>query len=373
MKQESHSSSSSSSSPSSPTVGEISVREREDAPDSGISPVPVSELVDGRTGKPERIQANEIPKTNKKETTIERGDPLCSDDSEIPEWLQEFRENLVDDEIPLQGGSHASSSHEVSLEPTTKRREDLGKHSVCSHFPKYRNCAFCKRTKITRAPCRRRNGGAVPRAEIFGDLITADHKVLSEVCESRNNHRYAVVVQDLATQWIQAYPCKTKTSQETQRSLQKFLEPNRKPNVIYTDNSLEFGKACEDLSWNHCTSTPNRSETNWIAERAVRRVKEGTSAVFLQSGLNEIWWADSMECDTYLRNVTDLLSDGKTPYEIRLEQPFKEPIIPFGSLVEYYPISAKDQSRIHHFGKKVFPGLFFGYAVYAGEKIGRVT
>ena len=43
----------------------------------------------------------------KKETTIERGNPC---DSEIPEWLQEFRENLVDDEIPLQGGSHASSS-----------------------------------------------------------------------------------------------------------------------------------------------------------------------------------------------------------------------------------------------------------------------
>ena len=84
--------------------------------------------------------------------------------------------------------------------------------------------------------------------------------------------------------------------------------------VIYTDNSLEFGKACEDLSWNHCTSTPHRSETNGIAERAVRRVKEGTSAVLLQSGLNENWWADSMECYTYLRNVTDLLSVGKTPY-----------------------------------------------------------
>ena len=52
-----------------------------------------------------------------------------------------------------------------------------------------------------------------------------------------------------------------------------------------------------------------------FAERAVRRVKEGTSAVLLQSGLNESWWADSMECYTYLRNVTDLLSDGKTPYE----------------------------------------------------------
>ena len=74
-------------------------------------------------------------KTKKKETTIERGNPLCSDDPEIPEWLQEFRENLVDDEIPLQGGSHASSSHEVSLELTTKRHEDLGKHNVHTHFP----------------------------------------------------------------------------------------------------------------------------------------------------------------------------------------------------------------------------------------------
>ena len=40
------------------------------------------------------------------------------------------------------------------------------------------------------------------------------------------NHRYAVVVQDLATQWIQSYPCKTKNSQETERSMQKFMEPD---------------------------------------------------------------------------------------------------------------------------------------------------
>ena len=103
---------------------------------------------------------------------------------------------------------------------------------------------------------------------------------------------------------------KKKTSQETQTSLQKFLGPDRKPKVIHTDNSLEFGKACEDLSWNHCTSTPHRSETNGIAERAVRRVKEGTSAVLLQSGLNESWWADSMEC--YLmgrRHMRDVLGN----------------------------------------------------------------
>ena len=128
MKQESHSSSSSLSSPSSLAVGEIPVREGEDAPNSDISPVPVSELVDDRTEKPVETQGNKIPKPKKQETTIERGN-RCGV-SEIPEWLQEFRENLVDDEIPSQGSSHASSSHEATLEPTTKRREDLGVSTV---------------------------------------------------------------------------------------------------------------------------------------------------------------------------------------------------------------------------------------------------
>ena len=67
-----------------------------------------------------RPQANQNPKTNEKETTIERGNPLFADlgraplSSEIPEWLQEFRENLVDERVPERRDSHASSSHEVS-------------------------------------------------------------------------------------------------------------------------------------------------------------------------------------------------------------------------------------------------------------------
>ena len=73
-----------------------------------------------------------------------------------------------------------------------------------------------------------------------------------------------------------------------------------------------------------------------------------------------------MECYTCLRNVTDLLSDGKTPYERRFGETIWRPVIPFGSLVEYRPKTAKDQSRIINLGKKVLPGLFLGYALYAG-------
>ena len=239
-----------------------------------------------------------------------------------------------------------------------------GKHSVYTHFPKKPNCDICLKTKITSASCRRRAGTVVPRAEHFGDLITADHKVLSDESEFRNNHRYAVVVQDLATQWLQSHLCRSKSSQETQKNLMKFLEPTRKQKSFTLASPRKLASLAEELSWNHCTSTPHRSETNGIAERAVRRVKEGTSVVLLQSGLGNERWADSMECYCHLRNIQDLLSDGKTPYERRFGMPFNGPVIPFGALVEYHPVSAKDQSRLHQFGAKVLPGIFRGNALH---------
>ena len=102
------------------------------------------------------------------------------------------------------------------------------------------------------------------------------------------------------------------------------------------------------------------------------RIKEGTSAVLLQSGLDEKWEADSMECDTYLRNVQDLLADGKTPYERRFREPFVSSVIPFRATVEYHPMSAKDQSSLHQVGKNVLPGTCLGYASFAGN-LGKET
>ena len=53
----------------------------------------------------------------------------------------------MDDRAPEHRESHASSSHELSLEPA-----DLGKHSVETHFPKDRNCEICQRTKKSQGP-----------------------------------------------------------------------------------------------------------------------------------------------------------------------------------------------------------------------------
>ena len=154
---------------------------------STVSSESVARQVRGDPYFPETLQEllnkpTKKPKPNKNENHEQvREDPYNFD---VPEWLQEFRENLVDDRVPERRDSYASSSHELSLEPAPARREDLGKHSVYTHFPKDRNCEICERTKITRVPRRRRIGGAVLRAENFGDLITADHKTVSEGCES---------------------------------------------------------------------------------------------------------------------------------------------------------------------------------------------
>ena len=43
-------------------------------------------------------------------------------------------------------------------------------------------------------------------------------------------------------------------------------------------------------------STPRRYETHGVAQGAVRRVKEGTSSVLVQSGRQESLWADTVEC-----------------------------------------------------------------------------
>ena len=131
-----------------------------------------------------------------------------------------------------------------------------------------------------------------PRVEIFfGDLITADYLVLNEESESRNRHRYAVIVLDVATQWVHTYPSKTKTSQETEMSLQQFLEQKASLKVIDTDNLIHWNLA-EPAKIDAGIIVLHRLillRQNRIAERAVRTLKEGTSAILLQFGLVEKW------------------------------------------------------------------------------------
>ena len=91
----------------------------------------------------------------------------------------------------------------------------------------------------------------IPRAEKFGVLITADHNVLNEDGESRNNHWYAVVVHDLATQWNQSYPYErvpAHRDSHASSSHEPSLEPMRSVDWASTEKKKQKKSGNVDFS-----------------------------------------------------------------------------------------------------------------------------
>ena len=246
-------------------------------------------------------------------------------------------------------------------------------HNLFTHFPKCGECPVCQATKTTRARCPIKGNAKptdLPEPKKFGDRISLDHAVLNEEDGHYNqlgeSPKFALVIQDAFTKWLESDPCPTKTADKIVLQVQRFLGPGCKALHAYSDNAKEIIKAMEDMGIVHDTSTPHRSETNGVIERAVRRVKEGTSACLVQSGLNEEWWDRATKCYCFLRNVVDLLIDGQTAWMKRFGVDFDGPTIPFGAEVLYKPSSNEDAKRIHRFGNKLLSGIFVGYACHAG-------
>ena len=148
-------------------------------------------------------------------TYIKKDDNRDADERvrDFSEWLQEFPHNPQDTEMPAP----AHISRDSDSELRKKVVPNSSTHSIFYSLPERPKLRSMLENQNDKAPSIRRNSEAAPRAEKFGDLITVDHNVLTEEGASRNNHLHAVVVQDLATQWIQSCPCKTKTPQETKK------------------------------------------------------------------------------------------------------------------------------------------------------------
>ena len=83
---------------------------------------------------------------------------------DLPEWLEGFQDNLVDESVPEHRDAY-SSFHELPSEPGANVVS--GKHSTFTYLPKDRNFKICFRTKITRGSCRRRTGTVVAIADFL--------------------------------------------------------------------------------------------------------------------------------------------------------------------------------------------------------------
>ena len=119
---------------------------------------------------------------------------------DLPEWLEEFTDNLEDTEVHAPAHTTQDSDSERLTKVVSKLNQGSTVFILTSQKTEIPKSA-CE-PKWYGALCRRRTCEVVLRAEEFGDMITADHKVPNELGKSRHYHRCVVVVQDLATQWI---------------------------------------------------------------------------------------------------------------------------------------------------------------------------
>ena len=111
----------------------------------------------------------------------------------------------------------------------------------------------------------------------------------------------------------------------------------------------------------------DRKQMGLLREQCAELRKGLCGAVPIWSGWKMVGvlpWHATVISETY--KISCLL--GRHPHERRFGQPFKGPIIPFGAVVEYHTVCAKDLSRLHQFGKKVMPGIFLGFALHAGGR-----
>ena len=233
------------------------------------------------------------------------------------------------------------------------------------------DCDICRRNKPQKARCESKGVKAfdsLPVPVSFGDAGTLDHKIIYEDDASRDGDRNACGIFDCATYWLQAYGDTTKSAKATISALQTNygLKIPEVCKHIYVDNSDEIRAACEHFYLSHDISTAHRSETNGIAENAIRRVEEGTSCTMSQSGLCDAWWKEAMECYCFLKNVVEIVWTKKTSDCMRFKEDFRGPIVPFGVEVQYFQLSAEDQARGHQMADKWLCGIFAGYKQHAG-------
>lgn len=178
-----------------------------------------------------------------------------------------------------------------------------------------------------------------------------------------------MVIQDRFTKWLDNYPSIGKTGKEIHAAFQDFVSSGDVVEEIYSDGSGELESAAKKINWRHNQATPNRPQTNGVAERAVRRVLDGTRTYLFESGLSHDWWREASRFYCFLRNIHDLVGeDKKTPHLFRFKHEFLGMKLPFGCEVCYKPGAKKEVNELMKFGERTMQGIFMGYHLHAGGK-----
>ena len=282
----------------------------------------------------------------------------------VPEKWQEGRDPLADPPFWLEDftepGGHRSACTRAHLsglrfgtsyEVVTKSR----KHSIETHFPKDRNCDVCL-NQNDKGFLQKTTGKTWPRAEKFGDMITADHSLRRRM-------------------WIKRHSLARCRGARSCHSMGSILSVKNKR---FTWDGKKF---VEILGAVAKTESCIKRQLDGIWESMWSFIMDSphfnTSSIRDMASPKELpgpvarWWSDSMECNCFLRCVQDFLADAKTSYERRFGEPFQRVNNTFwsnGWFSSDFP--ERSGKKVTTWSEWVLPWIFLGYELFE-ERIGK--
>ena len=150
--------------------------------------------------------------------------------------------------------------------------------------------------------------------------------VHTDVCDlkfvqTRGGNKYFIIFIDDCTKYFYVYLLKSKDE-----ALEKFItyknevenQLDKKIKMVRSDRGGEYevpiGDFCAQHGIIHQTTAPYSPQSNGIAERKNRTLKEMMSSMLVSSGLPQSMWGEAILTANYLLNKVPRKKLDKTPY-----------------------------------------------------------
>ena len=233
------------------------------------------------------------------------------------------------------------------------------------HIPSFQidckhKCEICVEAKLTRSSFQTVERNTEPLELIHSDVC--DLKFI----QTRGGNKYFITFIDDSTKYCYVYLLKSKSE-----ALEKFVlyknevenQLNKKIKRLRSDRGGEYeepiGEFCVQHGIIHEVTAPYSPQSNGVAERKNRTLKEMMNAMLLSSGLPQNMWGEAILSSNYLLNKVPRKKEDKTPYELwKGRRPSYKYLRVWGCLAKV-AVPTPKKTKI---GPKTVDCIFIGYA-----------
>ena len=265
--------------------------------------------------------------------------------------------NKVDDSIYMLDVS--SLWHNRLCHVNYRRLYDMSKTGLIPHFDlNIEKCKTCMLNKITRTPFHN-----VTRQTVLLNLVHSD------LCDfhsspSLGNKKYVINFIDDFSRYCYTYLLSSKDEAIEMFKIYKTeveLQLNLKIKILRTDRGGEYydPNYFKSIGIIHETTAPYSPQSNGVAERKNRTLKEMVNSMLSNSGLSDGFWGEAMLTACYVLNRVPNKRNKDTPYELWFK---RKPNLTHLKVWGCRAVVKLTEPKRKTLGEKGIDCIFIGYA-----------